>query len=68
MNKSAKIVGYWAKAMLNYRKPEGELALDKLREIVDDETVNAIMFISGFCGGPESTEGLKELARMVEET
>lgn len=72
MDKQTQIIGYWAMAMLNYRQPKGDAALDKLREITDHDTCAAIMFISGFAQGmglkeSSSTEGLKRLAKPVED-
>lgn len=81
MDKHSKIVGYWAVAMLNYRQPKGDKALDKLRELTDADTVGAIMFISGFSTGMgisrfrlirkwqirRSVGQLRKLAEPVEE-
>jgi len=81
VNKLSKIVGYWALAMLNYRQPKGDRALDKLRELTDADITNAIMMISGFSQGMalstflplrrwqirRTTKQLQKLAKVVED-
>lgn len=69
MSKQRKIVGYWAKVELNYRQPEAERATEKLREILDQPTINAIFNITGFvqAGGLKDRKKLEELAAMAEE-
>ncbi len=80
MNKQAQIVGYWAMAMLNYRQPKGDEALEKLRELTDADTTTAIMTISGFSQGMamstflpirrwqiwKTTKQLRKLAKPIE--
>ena len=81
MDKQSKIIGYWATAMLNYRQPKGDKALDKLRELTDADTTAGIMFISGFSAGMamsrfrllrkwqirRNMKQLQKLAKLVEQ-
>lgn len=69
MNKQRQIVGLWAITELNYRQPEAKRAGEKLREILDQPTINAIFNITGFvqAGGLKDRKKLEELAAMAEE-
>jgi len=51
LSTTLKVIQLFAIAMANYRQPYGELAIDALKQVVPDDVVTAIFFISGLSIG-----------------
>ncbi|MBU1213586.1 MAG: hypothetical protein KJ587_20315 [Alphaproteobacteria bacterium] len=61
--KITKIIRLWAIAMLNYRQPLGDKALDAMRRLTDADATQAIMFLTGFASTTKYEKSqLEELA------
>jgi len=59
--KEIKIVRLWAITQINYRQQYGDLALECLHKILDNATVSAIFWITGYSFSGFNIEKFKSL-------
>lgn len=65
---SGKVVRLWAIAMLDYRGPAGDLAWQKINDLVGIEAAQSIAFLTGFNAGAVPTESqLRSLVPQLED-
>lgn len=60
-NLTSKLIQLYAVVQLNYRQPAGDAAWAAMRDLVGEETTDAIAFLTGMCYGGAKADRWREM-------